>query len=84
MDEHIEQLVLRLMARGMGLRTIPNFIRDVARVVIESRYVTCALVNSKLAERGWPAEHLDERSLQLIVELLEESEVLRVQRVLLH
>jgi hypothetical protein len=83
MDEHIEQLVLRLTARGMGLQTIPAFIRDVARVVIDSRYVSCALVNRRLAERGWPEDRLDERSLQLIVRLLEESEVLQVQRVLL-
>jgi hypothetical protein len=83
MDEQIEQLVLRLLARGMGLRTIPAFIRDVARVVIESRYVTCGLVNERLTERGWPPQHLDEQSLQLIVELLEESEVLQVQRIIL-
>jgi len=83
MDEHIEQLILRLMARGMGLQTIPVFIRDVARVVMDSSYVTLTLVNRRLCERGWPEDGLDERCLQLIVELLEASEVLRVQRVLL-
>ena len=83
MDKQIEQLILRLMAKGMGLQTIPNFIRDVARVVIDSRYVTCPIVNRRMMERGWPEDGLDEHSLALIVELLEESEVLHVQRVVL-
>jgi hypothetical protein len=83
MDERIERLILRLMSRGMRLQTIPTFIRDVARVVIDSSYVTHSLVNRRLVERGWPEDGLDECSLQLIVELLEASEVLRVQRVVL-
>lgn len=83
MDEKIEQLVLRLMSRGMTLQTIPAFIRDVARVVLDSHYITHHLVCCRLTERGWPEDGLDERSLQLIVELLEASEVLRVQRVVL-
>jgi hypothetical protein len=82
MDERIEQLVLRLMSRGMGLQAIPPYIRDVARLVIGSKYVTCSLINDRLGECGWEFP-LDEGSLQLIVELLERSEVLRVQRVVL-
>ncbi|MFH0808866.1 MAG: hypothetical protein V2A77_00105 [Pseudomonadota bacterium] len=83
MEDNFEQLVVCLIGRGLVPQTIPAFLRDVARVMIDSRYVTCAMVNILLSERGWPDAPLDESSLDLVLGILEQSNVVRIQRVLL-
>jgi hypothetical protein len=84
MDDCLEQLVLRLLGRGMRLVAIPTFIKDSARVVLENRQVTCGNVAFRLEEMGWPEGSMDELTLKLLMDLLEESQIIHVERARLH
>lgn len=88
MDENFEYLLQHMANTGLEQEMIPGLIRDVANILLnsllESRYVTCDLVNEKLAYLGWDESILDETSLQLIISILEQQGVLRAQAYTLH
>ena len=84
MDEHLEFLVQRMVNKGLGPEMIPGLIRDVANILLDSRYITCTLVNEKLAYLGWDESILDETSLQLIIFFLEQHGALKAQTATLH
>ncbi len=84
MDEHFEFLVQRMANKGLGSAMIPGLIRDVANILVDSRYITCVLVNEKLAYVGWDQSILDETSLQLIIFILEQRGVSKTLTYTLH
>ncbi len=84
MNEHLELLVQRITIKGFGLEVISGLLRDVANILLDSKYVTRKLVNERLTYLGWGESVLDETSLQLIIFVLEQHGVLKARTETLH
>jgi len=70
--------------KGLGPETIPGLLRDVANILLDSKYVTRNLVNERLAYLGWGESVLDETSLQLIILILEKRGLFKFREATLH
>lgn len=82
--KHLRLLVRRMARKGIGVDTIPRLIMDVGIILIDSKYVSCNLVNERLAHLGWGKSILDETSLGLIIIILENQGALKVRKKTLH
>ena len=71
MTPPFQLLIYRLTERGILLDHIPALVRDVVRIIGEGGVFTTRLVNARLEQLGWGSELLDEKSFQLIVQILE-------------
>ena len=71
MTPPLQLLIYRLTKRSILLDHIPALVRDVLRIIGGGGVFTTRLVNARLGQLGWGSELLDEKSFQLIVQILE-------------
>lgn len=80
MSSVLDTLFSRLSVRGLPSEHVPGLIREVCRIVADSRFLTSGVVNSRLERLGWGGQVLDETTFRLIASLLETECGYRVRR----
>jgi hypothetical protein len=67
-------LIDELKGKGIELRVIPRFIKDIANSLLADPYVNLSDVNERLHFLGWEDIELDYHTLQLAIATFEREE----------
>lgn len=70
MDRMIKTLIDRLVRKGMEIKTIPAYIRNLAHTISDA-YLSPQELNRRLQLLGWDDFELDDHTLQLIIAIFE-------------
>jgi len=71
MNQLGEILRKRLISKGLGLSTIPAFIRNIANSLTNNPYMSLQALSRQLHLLGWDEFELDDYTLELIIACLE-------------
>ena len=80
----VNYLLDHMVKRGVDIDILKGLIREVGNIAINTSYISLKIVNERLEYLGWGKDVLDEKGLQLILLLLEDSGLIKVKWQALH
>lgn len=80
----VDYLLDHMVKRGVDIDILKGLIREVGNIAINTSYISLKIVNERLEYLGWGKDVLDEKGLQLILLLLEDSGLIKVKWQALH
>ena len=71
MDRIMSVLIDRLAGKGIEIRTIPAFLRDLFNSLAGNGYLSLQGLNKRIQLLGWDDFELDDHTFQLILAIFE-------------